>query len=543
MFSTNFTRLLSFKLFVLLMLLLIILFSAYMYINLKLHTSHLMANVITSANRTSDLIKKSTRYSMLKNQKEDVDQIITTLVNLQGFDGIRIYNKKGIIMFSGHKEETGNTVDMKAEACYICHSDKIPKKTLPSVNRTRIFYAQNNGHRVLGLINPIENEPDCSSASCHAHPPSIKILGVLDVKMSLAQVDKNIRESENKMIFFAVLFILTVGIVSGTFIWVMVHNPVKKLTIGTQEISKGNLDYSIDVKSDDEIGQLANSFAYMMRELKKAYDEITNWSKTLEKRVKEKTEELEKTQGHIMRVEKMASLGKLSATVAHEINNPLGGILTYTKLLIKKLEKLNIPEQDPSIINFLKIIESESKRCGKIVKDLLVFAKSSSINFENENLKNIIEKSLLLVNHHLEIKNVKVEKIFPDIDCGLVCDTNQIQQALIALFINAVEAMPNGGIIRVEVIPEKKDKLIQIKISDNGVGISQASIPDIFEPFFTTKKDGQGVGLGLSVVYGIIKKHEGEIFVESKISRGTTFTVILPTNLPKGKQEITEQVA
>lgn len=543
MFSTNFTRLLSFKLFVLLMLLLIILFSAYMYINLKLHTSHLMTNVITSANRTSDLIKKSTRYSMLKNQKEDVDQIITTLVNLQGFDGIRIYNKKGIIMFSGHKEETGNVVDTKAEACYICHSDKIPKKTLPSVNRTRIFYAQNNGHRVLGLINPIENEPDCSSASCHAHPPSIKILGVLDVKMSLAQVDKNIRESENKMIFFAVLFILTVGIVSGTFIWVMVHNPVKKLTIGTQEISKGNLDYSIDVKSDDEIGQLANSFAYMMRELKKAYDEITNWSKTLEKRVKEKTEELEKTQGHIMRVEKMASLGKLSATVAHEINNPLGGILTYTKLLIKKLEKLNITEKDPSIINFLKIIESESKRCGKIVKDLLVFAKSSSINFENENLKNIIEKSLLLVNHHLEIKNVKVEKLFPDTECGLTCDTNQIQQALIALFINAVEAMPNGGIIRVEVIPEKKDNLIQIKISDNGVGISEASIPDIFEPFFTTKKDGQGVGLGLSVVYGIIKKHEGEIFVESKISRGTTFTIVLPTNLDKGKQEITEQVA
>ena len=501
-----------------------------------------MTNVITSANRTSDVIKKSTRYSMLKNQKEDVDQIIATLGNLQGVDGIRIYNKKGIIMFSGHKEEIRNAVDMKAEACYVCHSDKIPKKTLPSINRTRIFYSQNE-HRVLGLINPIENEPDCSNASCHAHPPSIKILGVLDVKMSLAQVDKNIRESENKMIFFAVLFILTVGIVSGAFIWIMVHNPVKKLTIGTQEISRGNLDYSIDVSSEDEIGQLANSFAYMMRELKKAYDEITNWSKTLEKRVKEKTEELEKTQGHILRVEKMTSLGKLSATVAHEINNPLGGILTYTKLLIKKLERFNIAEQDASIIKFLKIIENESKRCGKIVKDLLVFAKSSSINFEEENLKNIIEKSLLLVNHHLEIQNVKVEKCFPDTDCRLVCDTNQLQQALIALFINAVDAMPNGGTIRVEVIPEKEKNSVQIKISDNGVGISEESISNIFEPFFTTKKDGQGVGLGLSVVYGIIKKHEGEIFVDSKISQGTTFTIILPTNLQKGKQEITEQVA
>src|SRR3989338_1981143 len=539
MFCTHFLRLLSFKLFALLMLLLIILFSFYMYINLKLHTSHLMANVIASANRTSDLIKKSTRYSMLKNQKEDVDQIITTLGNLQGVDGIRIYNKKGLIMFSGRKEETGEAVDMKAEACYVCHSEKIPKKTLPSINRTRIFYSQ-KGYRVLGLINPIDNEPDCSNASCHAHPASIKVLGVLDVKMSLAQVDRNIRENENKMIFFAVLFILAVGIVSGAFIWFMVHNPVKKLTIGTQEISKGNLDYQIDVKSKDEIGQLAKSFAYMMQELKKAYEEITNWSKTLEKRVKEKSEELERTQAHIVRVEKMASLGKLSATVAHEINNPLGGILTYTKLLIKKLEKLNIQGYDESIIKFLKIIENESKRCGRIVKDLLVFAKSSSVNFQQENLKNVVEKSLLLVNHHLEIKNVKVEKIMPDADLTIVCDTNQIQQALIALFINSVEAMPNGGTLRIELIPETGKNLIQIKISDTGVGIKEDIIPNIFEPFFTTKKDGSGLGLGLSVGYGIIKKHEGDIAVDSKINEGTTFTIILPTDLPKGEQKVVE---
>ena len=239
----------------------------------------------------------------------------------------------------------------------------------------------------------------------------------------------------------------------------------------------------------------------------------------------------------------MASLGKLSATVAHEINNPLGGILTYTKLLIKKLEKLNIPERDESIINFLKIIENESKRCGKIVKDLLVFAKSSSINFTNENLKNIIEKSLLLVDHHMEIKNVKVEKIFPHTDCSLVCDTNQIQQALIALFINSVEAMPNGGTIKIEIVPEIEKNLIQLEISDSGLGISDEALQKIFEPFFTTKKDGSGLGLGLSVVYGIIKKHEGEIFVDSKINHGTKFTIILPTNLPEGEQEVAGQVA
>ncbi|OGL44353.1 MAG: hypothetical protein A2149_00550 [Candidatus Schekmanbacteria bacterium RBG_16_38_11] len=136
-----------------------------------------------------------------------------------------------------------------------------------------------------------------------------------------------------------------------------------------------------------------------------------------------------------------------------------------------------------------------------------------------------------------------MEKLFPDTDCRLVCDTNQLQQALIALFINAVDAMPNGGTIRVEVIPEKEKNSVQIKISDNGVGISEESISNIFEPFFTTKKDGQGVGLGLSVVYGIIKKHDGEISVDSKINQGTTFTIILPTNLTVGEQKVEEQVA
>ena len=198
----NIIRLLGFKLFVLLMLLLIILFSFYMYITLKLHTSHLMANVIANAYRTSDLIKKSTRYSMLKNQKGDVDQIIMTIGNLKGVDGIRIYNKKGLIMFTGHNEEKGETVDMKAEACNICHSEKVPKKTLTDENRARIFYSP-KGYRVLGLINPIENEPDCSNASCHAHPKSIKILGFeVDVDVNLISINPDNAVLDLNFLFF-----------------------------------------------------------------------------------------------------------------------------------------------------------------------------------------------------------------------------------------------------------------------------------------------------------------------------------------------------
>lgn len=456
-----------------------------------------------SANRVSDVIKRSTHYSMLLNRREDLHHTIQTIGNEPGIDGISIYNKRGEIMFSTIPGEDGTSVDLQAEACYVCHAEEKPLEALPIKKRSRIFSSL-QGHRVLGVINPIMNEPGCFNAECHAHPPNQAVLGVLDVKMSLSQVDERVAESRTRMISYAVLLIVIVIILSAGFIIVMVHTPVKKLIAGTLEISSGNLNHEIDIRSSDEIGHLAQSFNLMTQNLSKAQD-------------------------HLCQMEKMASVGKLSATVAHEINNPLAGILTYTKLVLRTLKKDRIDPKDmKSAERYLTFIKNETARCGDIVKNLLLFSKRAGGDFRNESLDTIIERSLQLINHHLEIQGITLEKQLCEKDDIIFCDANQLQQAFIALFVNGVEAMPKGGMLRVKSDCRNGEDTVRITISDTGYGIPEEVKPNIFDPFFSTKKDEKRIGLGLSVVYGIIQRHGGSIDVHSETNKGTTFIITLP---------------
>jgi two-component system NtrC family sensor kinase len=476
--------------------------------------------------RISDVIRSSMRYSMLLNRREDIHQMINTMADEPGLEGIRIFNKKGEIMFSTAHEEERKTVDMQAEACYVCHEKTEPLKSIPSENRTRVFDSP-KGYKIMGVINPIPNEPACSNATCHAHSSDQTVLGVLDVKMSLSQLYEHLEESKMEMIKSGAMMTVILAIIAFIFIFLMVQKPVGRLIEGTRQIADGNLGVIIEVSSKSEIGKLAYAFNQMTRDLKKAHDEITLWSQTLEQKVEQKTEELKRVQAHIIHIEKMASLGKLSATVAHEINNPLAGILTYIKLISRYYEKGEIKEDTIiSIKKYLNLIQEEIKRLGNIVKNLLIFAKTEGGEFSTEKINSIVEKSLLLMNHHFEISGVKIDKILTAENDSIVCDSAQIQQALIALFVNAVEAMASGGTLGVKT--EIQNGSIRLSVSDTGTGIDPENVSKIFDPFFTTKQDGKGVGLGLSVVYGIIQRHNGKIDVQSEINKGTTFTIVLP---------------
>jgi len=475
--------------------------------------------------RNGDIIKRSTRYGMLLNRREDVHQIIKTIGDEPGVDAIRIYNKRGEIIFSTRQPELFTTADLNSVSCNPCHFFTQPRSDLTDKERIRIFKSE-TGSRILGLINPIRNEAECSDAPCHIHPANVEILGILDVQMSLATIDEQIAINRRGLIISSIIITFLTAIFSGIFIWMMVHTRVNELIKGAKAISNGNLDYTLDIKTKDELGELALDFNEMSKNLNKAYNEIKDWNETLNLKVQEKTNQLKEIYEHIVQIEKIASLGKLSATVAHEINNPLEGILTYSKLVIKKLKNRREDVEIDKVVPFLEIISSESERCGNIVKNLLLFSKVSENVIEKNDLVNIIERSILLVSHHFKINNINLIKKFLYKSYVIDCDKNQLHQAIIAILINAVESMPNGGNLSVDIIPDKTK--VTIEIADTGCGIPQEHLDKIFDPFFTTKNSGKGTGLGLSVVYGIVEQHRGKINVDSRVGEGTKMQIILP---------------
>ena len=514
----------------------VIIFSALGYQSVTLHRHQLEDMTFAAGDRISDTIKRSTRFGMLNNHREQVHQAINAIGSQPGINKIRIFNEEGKVSFSTDESETISQVDKRAEACYGCHAEQQPLARLNRPDRTRI-YTGANGERILGLINPIENEPSCSSADCHAHPAGQQILGVLDVTMSLAKVDETIAEGGHQMIMNFIGAILIISMLVGTLIWVMVNRPVKRLIVGTKRVAAGELDYKIRVSSQDELGELASSFNRMTIELKEANGEISDWARTLETRVEEKTDELRRAHEHLVHVERMASIGKLAAIVAHEINNPLAGILVYAKLLLKKLAGDGSAEESK---RYLSMIASEAARCGDIVKNLLQFSRQAKVNLEPQDINEIIKQSLQLIQHKVDLMGISSVVRLDDTINHVVCDAQQIKQALVALLINACEAMKQGeGVLTIESRRVPNLRAVEIEVSDNGVGMDEETQGRIFEPFFTTKEQGKGVGLGLAVVYGIVTGHSGEIEVRSSPGLGTTFVIRLPEKeLSTGEAEI-----
>ncbi len=489
------------------------------YVNIASQKRQLTAEVMRGAFRISETIRRSTRYDMLRNLREDLYQMIENLGQQEGLEKIRVFNKEGQIMFSSEKNDMGQMVDKKAEACYACHSAEKPLERLDTPERSRVFTSK-AGHRVLGVISAIYNEPDCYTPDCHAHPPEQKVLGVLDIGMSLADVDQEIKEAQNKMIIFALIAFLVIAVTISISINRYVTRPVRELVKGTQKIAEGNLSYSIPLKDESEIGQLASSFNQMTSDLKRADEKLIDWGKTLEQKVELRTEELRKAENQLFQSEKLASLGKLAAGVAHEINSPLTGVLTYSSLLLQE-KKEGDPEKED-----LEVIVNETNRCKKIVKGLLDFARQTEPDKALTDLNEVIEKSIDLISHQASMQSIKIEKkIKPDIP-RIMIDVGQIQQVFINILLNAIEAMPGGGTLTITSGIE--DHMVTIGFSDTGAGIPEENMRKIFDPFFTTKKQGRGTGLGLSVSYGIIEKHRGRLDVKSQVGKGSTFKIKLP---------------
>jgi two-component system NtrC family sensor kinase len=478
--------------------------------NIRFHRRNLESATQQSAARLSDVIVRSIGYSMLRNDREALRGIIGSVAREPEIVALRIINERGVVAVSTDPKEERTYRGSRVE----------PGSTL------RITRGASS--RLISVVTPIPNAPSCASAACHAHAPSQKLLGMLDADLSLASTDRSLSRSTWQFLIYSAAAVALILLSTALFVWRFVHQPVTTLRFGTDAIARGALGVQIPIATRDELGDLARSFNDMSRQLLDARNESNTWAHTLEERVAEKTSELERVHRQMLQAEKLTSLGKLAAVVAHEINNPLSGILTYARLLRKWIErKDSLEEHAKEMSEALELIATESRRCGDIVQNLLAFARVTPMNIEDVDLGEIARRCIKLVEHKLYLGNIAEEL---DLDPNLPRvrgDASQLEQLLLALVMNAIEAMPHDGNLRVTTRAAAGGDRVIVTVEDDGIGIPTAILPQLFEPFVTTK-EAKGVGLGLAVSKSVVERHHGQISVRSTPGQGTTFTIELP---------------
>ena len=482
--------------------------------------STLLEDAVTGADKLSETIIKTTHYQMLENDRKRVYEMIREVGTQKDIKKIRLITKEGLIIYSTDDPEIGTYLDKSAEACNMCHSSDTPLIHASTMNRSRTF-TNREGKEVLGMAKAIYNEEKCSAASCHFHPKGAKILGVLDVIVSLDSMHDQLAANRFKI---TILTLVMLGLVSAILVVItneLISLPLKKLLWQTEKIAEGNLDSSIEIDSADEIGELANAFDLMTGKLRKARAELEDWGKNLEVNVEDRTRELNQVQTQLVRSEKLASLGELVAGIAHEINNPLTGILIYSSLISSDARL------DQALKSDLDVIVRETERCAKIVRGLLDFARESIPRKAWTSLDGIMDAALSLVEHQSLFQNITVSKDYRDPVPHAMIDPNQVEQVFVNILLNAGQSMTEGGDLAITTGICSDGEHVFAIIADTGHGIPEENLTKIFDPFFSTK-ESRGTGLGLSVSYGIINNHGGTIEVESSVGSGTSFTITLP---------------
>ena len=491
-------------------------------VSLRAQQAYLTAEVLRGAAQFSDTIKASTYHFMLSDERAGAYRTMEMIGRLRGIEQVRMLNKEGRVTFSTDTPEVGRMVDKRAEACYACHAAGQPLVRLNMPSRSRIF--TRNNHRVLAMITPIYNEPSCSSAACHEHPADRPVLGVVDIAMSLEDEDNAVAALGRKTTVFSVIGVLLLAVAVGVFFRGRVIRPIGEIVAATERVAQGDLGHPIRMRRTDEIGRLAVSFDQMTTSLGQAHDELRQLNENLERKVEERTNALRSAQAQLIQSEKMSSLGKLAASVAHEINNPLAGILTYAKLLIRMHEEGELTEKmRESCTRNLRLVQRETERCSAIVRNLLDFARQRTPTLKEVDVSAVVEEALTLLAHRLQMQNVALEKDLPPLPF-VRADFGQLRQSFVNIALNACEAMATGGTLTVTA--RQVGTNVEVRVRDTGPGIPPEVLPHILDPFFTTKE--KGTGLGLSVVDGIIDRHGGSLSVDSTIGEGTTVVVRLP---------------
>ena len=517
----------------------VILFLSFGIIFQSVYREYLNTVIRQSGNNVSSIIEGALYYSMLTNDKGSLQSTLDIINTMPGIDEVNMYESSDSLVYSSFSDDTTKSGNPNCIACHanintmFTRKEKsyriIDIKSACSMNKTE------KGHRQLLIRTPILNERSCYMSSCHAHSESDEVLGSLIIKIPLNDNDEAIKKSSTEFFMLAILTTVLLASFLIMFTSSKIKKPLNAIISASESVSKGDRSTRLEIRPNllEDMRMVSEAFNNMLDNLNEANIELENWSQQLEYKVNKKSEELSEIQNELIHIERIASLGKLSSSVAHEINNPLSGVLTYTKLVHKQLEKLDLdPKSKESMLRYLKVIEVETKRCGDIVKSLLDFSRKDEGNFEVRSLHKILKEAYDLMSHQMKISNINFYTDFSARIDSISCRENQIKQACIAILVNAFEAVSENGEILMKTSNPDLDQ-IRLEITDNGVGIAPDVIQHIFEPFFSVKQKTSGIGLGLAIVHGIVQNHKGKIEVDSELGKRTTISIILPLDKSK----------
>lgn len=365
-------------------------------------------------------------------------------------------------------------------------------------------------------------------------------IGNLRLLLGLGSVNKAIADSTRTAVMMA-LIVAILTILTLTFFVSFVTKPLKMLVEITDKVSHGDLSQKADLDQKDEIGHLAKTFNHMIMSLRQSRDEIEEYNRNLEQKIIERTLELEEIQAQLVQSEKLSAIGQLAAGVAHELNNPLGGILGYAQFALEKMTKSarnkEVAPDYEKYMRYLKDIETQARRCKTIVQNLLRFSRASrTTDLTDVDVNQVVEDTVTFVEHQLHMQQIEMQVQINRQIPNIQGNAGQLQQVLTNLILNAMHASPPESTVtvvsRFSPALGEFEGAVEILVSDQGTGIAPENLKKIFEPFFTTKAVGKGTGLGLSVSYGIVKEHGGEIKVSSSLGEGSTFIVVLPVQNP-----------
>ena len=504
-------------------------------LTIRAQHDELVARAQSSAGILSETIRSATHDFMLKDQREDAYRIVEIVGKESLREGslvesVRIFNKLGQTVYSTERSEIGRIADKRADVCAPCHGGAGAPVTNPDpATRSRITLSA--GHRDLSLVTPIYNEPSCSSADCHAHPKDQRVLGLLDVTLSLRDVDDRRMQATWSVVALSLAALVVLTALVSVIVRFLVFRPVSEMLAATKDLAHGGTPAPLPIHTNDELGMLGGSFNEMSDSLRKARGELEAAADGLEAQVEERTAELKKAQEALGQSEKLASLGVLSASIAHEINNPLAGILTFARLMARTLEAGPVgDEARAACLKNLGLIQRETERCTRIVRSLLDFARARPLEMHLVDATAALEEAVSLTQHKLQLQQVVVARNF-DGSAIVQGDFGELRQVFVNLILNAGDAMPKGGTLTVTSARVDGGKAVEISFRDTGTGIAPEHLSRIFDPFFTTKE--MGTGLGLSVAYGVVEKHGGSMKAQSRLGEGTTITIRLPLDAGK----------